>query len=133
MYGVGCLEGRWGWKRKGVVRQALQTLCSGETAEKPQHISRLKKRGFAAALLNKERRCSFRTHSPRCPRQEATPERIVVVQQKELTCSSYYYCAYDNNALNKVRFFPHFKFVLNFKQVSAPRHKDVSSINTQKV
>lgn len=36
---------------------------------------------------------------------EATPERMAVVQQKELTCSSYYYCDYDINAFNKVRFF----------------------------
>lgn len=36
----GCLEGAVGAvyeeeKRKGVVRQALQTLCSGGTSEKP--------------------------------------------------------------------------------------------------
>lgn len=30
-------------KRKGVVRQALQTLCSEGTSEKPEHISRSKK------------------------------------------------------------------------------------------
>lgn len=44
--GKECLEGgRRGAvyeeeKRKGVVRQALQTLCSGGTSEKPSHISR---------------------------------------------------------------------------------------------
>lgn len=71
MYGVGCLEGRWGWKRKGVVRQALQTLCSGETAEKPQHISRLKKKGVCSSSAE-QRTTLFvsHTHSPRCPRQK---------------------------------------------------------------
>lgn len=71
MYGVGCLEGRWGWKRKGVVRQALQTLCSEETAEKPQHISRLEKKGVCSSS-GEQRTALFvsRTHSPRCPRQK---------------------------------------------------------------
>lgn len=66
----GCLEGAVGAvceeeKRKGVVRQALQTLCSGGTSEKPSHISRLKKnKGFAAAEVNKEPRRSFRAQTP---------------------------------------------------------------------
>lgn len=103
MYGVGCLEGRRGWKRKGVVRQALQTLCSGETAEKPQHIWKKKR---VCSSSGEQRTALFvsRTLS-KMSSTEATPERMVVVQQKDLTCSTYYYCAYDINALNKVRFF----------------------------
>lgn len=57
-------------KRKGVVRQALQTLCSEGTSEKPEHISRSKKKnkknqnkGFAAAPVNKEPRRSIRAQT----------------------------------------------------------------------
>lgn len=63
MHGVGCLDGRWGWKRKGVVRQALQTRCSGGNGRKASAHFPFEKRGFAAAPVNKERRCSFCTQT----------------------------------------------------------------------
>lgn len=96
----GCLG--WGGgasaRRKGVVRQALQTYAvGGGGSVKPSHISRFekkeeKKKGFAAARVNKEPRAAqfSRAQTPQtCPRLKTNRPRAQQTATKSLACADF--------------------------------------------
>lgn len=106
-------RGRWGlytggegWRaggeRKGVVRQAMQTLCSGGNIRKAlahfpsQGRGKKREEGFAAAApVNKEPRFAHRLS--KMSSTEATPDGMVGAQHKELKCS------FDNMEFKKTK------------------------------
>lgn len=109
-----CLRMVWGAVSGGAVGleqrgscQALQTLLRGNNRKASPHLPFFffLKKGLQQLWWTKNGAVRFAHTLSKMSSTEATPERMVVVQQKELSCSSYYHCAYDINALNKVRFF----------------------------
>lgn len=100
----------WGvWRGGGAgrERELSDRHCRPYAAGKQQKsLSTFGKKKRVCSSSGEQRTALFvsRTLS-KMSSTEATPERMVVVQQKDLTCSTYYYCAYDINALTKVRFF----------------------------
>lgn len=82
-------------RRKGVVRQALQTLCSGGRQKSPGTFPVSKKNQGFCSSPSEQRTAPLVRFAHRLSKMsstEATPEHMVVVQHKEITSSNNYYC-----------------------------------------
>lgn len=124
--------GVWRGGEAGRERELSDRHCRPYAAGKQQKsLSTFpvwKKGGLQQLRWTKNSAVRFAHRFSKMSSTEATPESMVVVQQKDLTTTLYYYAYYIN--ILKI-FFLHFTYILSFAQVAALRHENVSSINTQ--
>lgn len=115
-------------RRKGVVRQALQTLCSGEHHKSPGTFPvKKKKQGFCSSEQRTAPLVRFAHRRSKMSSTEATPEHMVVVQHKEIT-SSYsnnYYCVYYNDTVTLFNKSSCITSSIHFHQILFVLHKQI--------